>query len=360
MLRLTRYLTVQFYGQALSFLAVAVVLVWVTQTLRLFDLVTAKGQDLLTLLGQSVLTTPPLARAILFFCFAIGLARALKALQASRELHIIHAGRRVNALWAALLVFIMGGGLFVSALAHFIEPAAQRTYNRWSEEVAADLVGRALVPNRFTEAVPGMIVSIGGRRPDGTVTDFFAHDRRKSTRLRTYQADTALILFTEEGYELSLRDGSIQYLDAESGYTEIAFNRYELGLERLTAESSDGGLNAMDTPSLLRLAQTSGMNPRIQKFLDDRFSELSRLIGVCVLIAGLASFPNARRGRTYFPLELAAVILCLADRVISTSFSSGLPLGPYAVSTAYGIAGLLLIGWRYRTALQVFHMRRPA
>ena len=360
MLRLTRYLTVQFYGQALSFLAVAVVLVWVTQTLRLFDLVTAKGQDLITLLGQSVLTTPPLARAILFFCFAVGLARALKALQASRELHIIHAGRRVGALWAALVIFIIGGSIMVSVLAHFLEPAAQRTYNRWSEEVAADLVGRALVPNRFTEAVPGMIVSIGGRRPDGTVTEFFAHDQRKATTLRTYQADTALILFTEEGYELSLRDGSIQYLDVEGGYTEIAFNRYELGLQRLTAESSEGGLNAMDTPSLLRLAETSGMTPRIKKFLDDRFSELSRLIGVCILIAALASFPNARRGRTYFPLELAAVILCLADRVISTSFSAGLPFGPYAVAIIYGMAGLTLIAWQYRVALYVLQVRRPA
>jgi len=208
--------------------------------------------------------------------------------------------------------------------------------------------------------VPGMIVSIGGRRPDGTVTEFFAHDQRKATTLRTYQADTALILFTEEGYELSLRDGSIQYLDVEGGYTEIAFNRYELGLQRLTAESSEGGLNAMDTPSLLRLAETSGMTPRIKKFLDDRFSELSRLIGVCILIAALASFPNARRGRTYFPLELAAVILCLADRVISTSFSAGLPFGPYAVAIIYGMAGLTLIAWQYRFALYVLQVRRPA
>ena len=58
--------------------------------LRLFDIVENKGQSFLTLLGQASLGMPALGIVFLYVCLGIGLGRALRNLQASSELQIIH------------------------------------------------------------------------------------------------------------------------------------------------------------------------------------------------------------------------------------------------------------------------------
>src|SRR5690606_273149 len=105
--RLSRYLQGQFFAQALTIFAAGGALIWLMQLLRLFDLVSAQGQNFLTLMGQSALTTPTFARSILYVCFAIGLVRGLRALQASRELHTIHAAQRTGSLWRAIISFTL-------------------------------------------------------------------------------------------------------------------------------------------------------------------------------------------------------------------------------------------------------------
>ena len=173
MSRLSFYLGRQYVAQGMALFSTVIFLVWITQALRLFDLVTNKGQSLLTLLGQSVLTTPPLSRAMLHICIGIGIVRTLEALQSSHELHTIHATRRVSALWNSVLVTSAGMALVIGLFAHWIEPLSYRSYADWTEQVAADLVGRALDPHQFREVTPGFVVHIEGRLPDGTITGFF-------------------------------------------------------------------------------------------------------------------------------------------------------------------------------------------
>ena len=130
MSRLSIYLSRQYLASALSLFGAVAFLVWINQTLKLFDLVTAKGQSLLTLIGQSLLTTPPLSRAMLYICIGIGIARTLNALQVSRELHTIHATRRIGALWSSLFVTATVSALAVGLLAHWIEPAGAKGLRR--------------------------------------------------------------------------------------------------------------------------------------------------------------------------------------------------------------------------------------
>src|SRR5690554_3343869 len=135
--RLSRYLQRQFFAQALTIFAAGGALIWLMQLLRLFDLVSAQGQNILTLMGQSALTTPSYARSILYVCFAIGMVRGLRALHASRELHTIHAAQRTSSLWKAVASFTIIGALAVTAVANWIEPHAKQLSADWSAEIAA-------------------------------------------------------------------------------------------------------------------------------------------------------------------------------------------------------------------------------
>lgn len=332
---------------------VASILVWLTQMLRLFDLITAKGQGLWTLAGQAALTTPPLAREILYICMAVGLARAFKALQHSRELHTIHITQRVTAIWTALTIYILAGILAVMVLAHWGEPAARKESGDWTAQIAAELVGQNLVPKRFTEVANGVVVRIGGRQADGTIVDFFADDSRRPNIRRTYFAETATIISSELGYQISLRNGRLQILPDDDKYSEIEFARYELAIDTLT-EERQGGDSWLERPSwqLFDELQTNlDYPPIVTNLLNKRFAEAPRVLGICLLVAALLAFPHARRGRDWLPIEVLVLVVAFAERSASNSLMGLSDMGAYFGPGLLLIVALALMAWRFYSFL---------
>ncbi|MDB2384147.1 LptF/LptG family permease [bacterium] len=327
MSRLSRYLVMQFLRDAIALFLVAATLVWLTNMLQLFDLVTAKSQSMFTLAGQAFLSTPPLAREILYICMAIGMARAFTALQDSHELHTIHATNRVRSIWGALVAFSLIGVIFVQFLAHWAEPISRLTAARWSAEIAAELVGENLVPGRFTEISDGVVVRIGPRLLDGTITDFFADDTRNETR-RTYFAETAVIVSLDEGYQISLRDGRLETQPPDDQYSEIAFSRYEIAVANLTeTDRVNRGIDRRSTWELLQRGQVgSGAVTLIQK----RFVEGLRLVAALALVAAFLMYPNASRGKRLLPAELVILLFCFGERALSNALAFGSSAGMYA------------------------------
>lgn len=336
--KLTRYLTTQFFKDSIALLLVALFLVWITQALRLFDLITAKGQDMLTLLGQAALTTPPLAREITYVCMGIGLARTMRALHDSHELHSIHSAARTREIWKAGLVFALAGGLAVTLISHWFEPLSKRVYADWSAQITADLVGRTLTPNRFSEIMPGFVILIGGRNEDGTITNFFADDNRDPSARRTYSARTAVIVVDDDGYYLNLLDGSLEYMRGSDTFSEVAFSGYELSLDRLVSDTTAGvSMAASSSAELWDMYR--GDNDAQQQAawneLDKRNSELFFVLAICAFVLALSSMPHARRGNQWVPLEVIVLVVAMALRVASTPLR-GLPAG-------YSSAALLLL-----------------
>jgi len=355
MARLFFYLLRSFTREAVALFLAAFFLVWITQALRLFDLITAKGQSLLTLIGQAFLTTPALGKAVVALCVGIGIVRTMQAMQQSRELHTIHAARRLSALWSALAVFIFGGALAISLIANVLEPMAGHQNRQWVQEIAADLLGRTLEPGRFSEIVPGFVISIGGREANGTITGFFADDRRDPDEWRTYTAGTAIISSDESGYYVQLRDGSLQFKRKGEGFTQVDFSSYELALDRISTERVERGGLAEKT-SLAILAEASGraLNNTERAVLDTRLSEAARTIAIGLLMAALSAFPHARRGRTWLPLEIVVLALTLGERVVYESLQ--LPvLGRSSVAVLLMVLAGLILAYR----LQGYRLRVP-
>lgn len=351
MSRLSRYLVVQYARDTIALFAVAAILVWLMQMLRLFDLVTAKGQGMITLAGQALLTTPPLAREIAYICMAIGLARAFKALQDSRELHSIHIMQRVTAIWSALLVYAVVGSLFALVLAHWGEPAARRASSEWRAQIAAELLGQNLTPGRFTEVASGVVLNIGGRLPDGTITDFFADDTRQEDIRRTYFADAATIVHTDIGFQISLRDGRLQILPVEGKYSEIEFARYELALDSLTEDDElDDTRAEMPTWDLIKELDGQSRSARIAaRMLHQRAAEVPRVLAICLLVAALLSFPHARRGREMLPFEFIILVISFSERSLSNYLLGIVDYGAYFGPVVMTIGSAILLILRFRS-----------
>ncbi|SFZ80897.1 lipopolysaccharide export system permease protein [Devosia enhydra] len=361
MKRLPLYLARLFASDTAQLFAVAIFLLYLIQCLRIFDLVAVRGQNILTLLGQATLALPPLMIVFFYVCLGIGIGRALRGLQASHELHIIHASARVPALLQALLMTIGGGALGVLVLTHIFEPVANRNINEWSAAIAADLVGRTLLPNRFVEVAPGVTVVIGGRAGNGEITDFFADDARSPEQRRTYVAAQATVGMDEDGYVLQLREGKLQYMTATGQYSEVAFDRYDMAVDRLTGAVEDRDLVAETaTPALLAAASANGgLSPAAVEAIFRRSAEALRVIGLGLLAGAIAAFPHGRRTRRQLPLEIGILLLAFFERGLNMVLPVPRPWDAFSGSLVLLLVAICMWVWKLQL-LRPMRLKRSA
>lgn len=329
MRRLTTYLARLFATDALILTAILCVLLWLVNCLRLFEVISVKGQSFATLSMQALYTMPPLAMAFFYICVGIGMIRALTAIQLNRELHIIHATGVTGGIWRAAAMVMGGAVIVVLLLAHWVEPLANRKFTELAADVAADLVSSTLRPGRFTQVTPGVILLIGGREAGGEITDFFADDRRDPNSRRTYIAQSARVSSDGENYVLELREGMLQYVADDGRYSEVRFARYDLSVESLS-QAIAGGDSMAERPSLdlvNEAVRTGFLAPEALQRLLDRSAEALRVIGVGLLTLAIGAFPSGRRARIPIPLEVVVLLAGFAERGVGAYSPLGIGTG---------------------------------
>lgn len=326
MKRLTAYLARLFVTDAVILFGVVCFLLWLVNCLRSFDVVSVKGQGILTLAAQGLLTMPPLTIAFFYVCIGIGLARALQSLQANRELHIIHTSHGLPSLWSATAIVAGAGVVGVLLLSNFLEPYANRRLNLLSASVAADLVSSTLKPQRFTQVTPGVVLLIGGRSGDGEIQEFFADDRRDPQVRRTYIAESARVSSDGENYVLELRNGTLQNTEPNGRFSEITFGRYDISVERLSQPVGEANpMYEKDSVTLISEAMAgNGWTQELMSLLGNRAAEGLRVIGICMVVLALSGFPSGRRSRFNIPMEAVVMLIAFGERGLS-AYS---PLGP--------------------------------
>ncbi|WP_056252711.1 LptF/LptG family permease [Devosia sp. Root436] len=348
MKRLTAYLARMFVTDALILFGVVCFLLWLVNCLRSFDVVSIKGQSIVVLGVQALYTMPPLAIAFFYVCIGIGLARALQALQANKELHIIHTSHGLGSLWRATAVVTGAGVVGVLLLSNFVDPYAYRRLNALSASIAADLVSSTLRPGRFTQVTPGVVLLIGGRGADGEIREFFADDRRDPEMRRTYIAESARVASDGQAYVLELRNGSLQYNSNTGRFSEITFGRYDINVDQLSQPIAQSNpLLERDSVSLVTEAMANGQwRPGVLTLLADRMAEGLRVIGMAMMVLAVLGFPSGRRARIPVPMEAGVLLIAFGERGISAYSPLGTATGALAMIAVAGIA--LLIRMRPR------------
>jgi lipopolysaccharide export system permease protein len=342
--RLAGYLFRLFSAEALALFALAGMLLFLAQALRMFDVVSVKGQDLGTLAGQVLLTMPTLAVAFAPVCMAIGLARGLRALQQNRELHIIHSSRRVGALIGGVAAYIATCALLIVLLTNVLEPVSRRYFNEWNARIAVDLVSRLMTPHKFVEVTPGVTMVIGARGGAGELGSFFVDDRRGAVR-RTYIADSASVAADDEGYVLRLANGSIQYMSEAQKFSEISFMRYDLAVGNLTGSAQSGGGNDGTTSiELIAEAIAAGHFDSDARYaVSTRIGEGVRVVAFCLLAVALAFFPQGRRVTGGVPLEIIVLGAAFIERAALSNLPRIDPIFASSAALAMIAASLLVL-----------------
>jgi lipopolysaccharide export system permease protein len=231
-----RYIFRATMGAFLITLVSLTVVIWFTQAMRDFDLITSQRQTLLVFVGITGLIIPLLVMMIAPIALVMAAAHILNKLSSDSEIIVMNAAgvspwRLVRPFLAAAVVV----SLLVSVIAAYVSPRSLRELRDWGAQVRADILTNIVQPGRFTTIGGNLTFHIADRRPNGLLVGIFVDDRRDPKEHVTYLAEQGEIVKNDNGSFIVLEGGSIQRL--ETGQRDpriVTFDRYAFDLSKFT------------------------------------------------------------------------------------------------------------------------------
>jgi lipopolysaccharide export system permease protein len=226
-------------AMVLSFIALASML-WLSQALREFNLVTEQGQALSTFLQLSAYLFPVLIMIVLPLSVLIGVAFAMTTLNGDSELAVINASgmRQWSLLKPALLIGTLATVL-IAAMTFYFTPLSLRLGQTLLTQVRSSLVSSIAREGAFTSLADGLTFHLQSRQPDGTLRGIFVADDRDPMKSMTYIAEKGAIIDNPLGTFLVMSNGSIQQRSkVDDSISIIEFTSYAFDLSTFASAGS--------------------------------------------------------------------------------------------------------------------------
>src|ERR1700761_353722 len=229
-------------GAFLITLVSLTVVIWFTQAMRDFDLITSQRQTLLVFVGITGMIVPLLVMMLAPIALVMAAAHVLNKLASDSEIIVMNAAG--ISPWRLLRPFLAAAAvvsLLVAVIAAYVSPRALRELRDWGAQVRADILTNIVQPGRFTTVGGNLTFHIADRRPNGLLMGIFVDDRRDPNEHSTYLAEQGEIVKSEKGSFLVLQGGSIQRLEAGQRDPRIVtFDRYAFDLSQFTGGAANG------------------------------------------------------------------------------------------------------------------------
>ena len=231
---ISRYIFRTTFGAFTIVLVSLTALIWVTQALRDFDLMTSQGQTILVFVGITGLIIPLLILVIAPIALLIAVAHVLNKLSTDSEIIVMNsAGMSPWFLFRAFMSVALVVSLIVCAISAYFAPKGLRMLRDWLTEVRANVVSTIVQPGRFTSIEHNVMIHIRERRNNGELVGIFLDDRRNPNERITVLAETGELLDNDNGTYLVLQKGIVQRLELkERDPAMVVFDRYAFDLSQ--------------------------------------------------------------------------------------------------------------------------------
>ncbi|MBV9542230.1 MAG: LPS export ABC transporter permease LptF [Alphaproteobacteria bacterium] len=233
--RLSFYVLGQMIGPTGLFAFLLTAVIWLTQALRLLDLVINRGQSAPTFMYLTVLVLPSLLVIILPIAYFAGTLFALNKLNADSELVVMSAAGFSRA---QIAVPVMLAAAIVMALTYFnglyLMPAGQRALKDKVVDIRADIGTALLNEGEFNTPAQGLTVFIRELDSDGTIRGVMVHDGRSAKHPITYLAGSGQLAQTPAGARLIMFDGTVE-AGAGQRISMLRFQRYVVDLDQFAS-----------------------------------------------------------------------------------------------------------------------------
>ncbi len=332
---------IAFTACAATLLVLAAV-VWISQAVREFDLVTAKGQTLIIFLTVTGLSFPALITVIAPVALFIAVLYALNRLGGDSELVVMSAAGmspiRVAKPFMLLTLLI---ATLVAWLTLIVMPSSFQSLRDLLSRIRADVVSNIVREGQFTPLDRGIIFHF--REKSGAALEgIFIQDRRDPDRTVVYVAERGQTVETEGMSYLVLENGSVQRENRGSSNPQIvAFQRYAFDLSQFGGETQGGVYSKPRERTTLQLLNADPSEPvvaaqlgRFRTELHDRFAApLYPFAFAAIAFAAIGTARTTRQGRGIaMGLAVAAIV---GTRILGFAASSLIIRHPSLVPLAY-------------------------
>jgi len=209
--RLSFYVLRQLIGPVALFIFLLTCVIWLSQSLRLLDLVINRGQSAPTFFYLTLLMLPSLLVVILPIAYFAGTLYGLHKLNADSELTVMSAaGFSRSQLLTPILIAagtVMVATYFCSL---YLMPFCQRLMRDKEIDIRADIGAAILNEGQFNTPADGLTVFMRELSPDGQLRGVLVHDERDRLHPTTYLAESGVLAQTPAGARLIMLDGTIE------------------------------------------------------------------------------------------------------------------------------------------------------
>jgi lipopolysaccharide export system permease protein len=232
---LTRYILRQTLGTTLFVTAALSAAIWLTQSLRLVDLIVNRGLSIELFLYLGILILPRFVDIVLPIGIFISVLFTYNKLIAESEIVVMRAAG-MSQFGLAKPAFILSGigVVILFALSAYFLPTANRAFKDLQFEIRNKLVSAVLQEGTFTTISDNLTVYVRKRDANGEMTGFLVQDERDKEKPITIVAERGAFVETDSGTRVFLVNGNRQQMDRATGKLSV------LTFEKYTLDLSDG------------------------------------------------------------------------------------------------------------------------
>ncbi|SRR5579885_24304 len=256
--RIDRYILVTAGVAFLAALFTLTGMVWLTQILRRFDLLTSQGQSIWIFLTITSLALPTLLLLTAPIATFLAITYTLNKFGGDSELIVMSAsGMSPWQIFKPLAIFtaaVMMVSAFISI--HF-GPLSVRVLREQMSAVTADIVSNIAQPGRFATITKGLTFHIRERDANGILRGIFVNDSRDANATTTYVAERGKIVNSDAGIFLVLEHGTMHRSAPQAkNASMVEFERYAFDMSQLSggkateSRASDRPLSELLNPEI--------------------------------------------------------------------------------------------------------------
>jgi lipopolysaccharide export system permease protein len=314
-------ITLYIFRQLLTstvFVAVAVTCaIWLSQSLRLIDLIVNRGVSFTTFLHMSLLMLPTFLAVVLPITLFSAVAFVYNRLTMDSELVVMRAAGLSQASLAkpALLLATAVVLLCYSITIYFL-PASFREFKDLQFQIRKDHSAVLLQEGVFNTLSDGITVYVRARQASGELRGILIHDNRVPDKPVTMMAESGVLVVGETGPRVVMINGNRQEVEKEDGELSLLyFDRYTLDvagdretLKTRWREPRERFLNELFWPSNSRDDVKNYYKLRAEGH-QRLISPLLALAFTCIGLAGLLSGDFVRRGQVQRVLVVTGLMI---------------------------------------------------
>lgn len=232
-------------------LGVLTAVIWLTQAMRDFDLMTTKGQSLIVFFHVTGLIIPSLLMVISPIALFIATLFALNRLNGDSELVVTaSAGLSPFQLFRPFVTLFVAVALFSGFMSLWAMPWSFRALRDAISEVQSDFLTRIVRPGAFNPLDVGLYFHYRERGPGGAMLGIFMLDRREEGQSNIYLAETGIATKVGDQNYLVLETGTIQRQDkGAAAPAMIVFDSYALDLSHFGNRADGAPLRPRERPT---------------------------------------------------------------------------------------------------------------